>query len=198
MPSSISLGNIVADALGEGRPRVQLQLKRIRAARMISFKGYGRAAAPMASLDAARLIIAVAGALFASDALEALTRFKDLPGTSPKASGRSLEAFLAERIELARSGLDPTFDGPLGARLFNPAGEAALKLIWTGAADAASAAVVRWFRNDGKTDAATFSDVSWSRPILDEGRFAAATGGSSLIRSATVPTAALYRIAAAL
>ncbi|MBR0999307.1 MULTISPECIES: hypothetical protein [Bradyrhizobium] len=200
MISSIALGNVVADALGEGRPRVQLQLKRIRAADHISFKGYGRGAAAMGSLDAARLMIAVAGALFATDALEALLRFKDLPGTSPKGNGRVLEGFLKERIDAVRSGQDASFFGSAMARPFNPAGEAALKLIWTGppGKNGPSAAVVRWFRNDGKSDAATFSNVASSRPILDEGRFAAATGGGELVRSATVPTRALHTIAAAL
>ncbi|GAB9241379.1 hypothetical protein [Bradyrhizobium diazoefficiens] len=199
MPTSIDLGNIVADALGEGRPRVQLQLKRIRAADLISFKGYGRGAARMESLDAARLIIAVAGSLFATDALEALIRFKDLLGTSPKGSGRVLDAFLAERINVIRAGSDPALSD-LPGRHRNPAGEAALKLIWAGpdGTASASAAVVRWFRNDGKTDAATFaSDPSWGL-VLDEGRFVAASGHGRLVRSAVVPTGALQKIARSL
>lgn len=50
----------------------------IRAAGESSFKGYGRAAAAMIALDAARLFIAAAGSTFAKDSLDVLKGFAKL------------------------------------------------------------------------------------------------------------------------
>jgi hypothetical protein len=75
MVTSRQLADVVGDALGIARESAQLHLKTIRAEGQISFKGYGRAAAEMSPLDAARLVIAVAGSTFAKDSADVLKRF---------------------------------------------------------------------------------------------------------------------------
>src|SRR6476620_4120523 len=45
---------------------------------MISFKGYGRGAALMTTLDAARLVLAVAGSSFVKDSVDTLEGFREL------------------------------------------------------------------------------------------------------------------------
>src|SRR5664280_2756428 len=100
--TSTELSNIVADALCVTRESAYLHLKTIRKHGMISFKGYGRGAAAMTPLDAAHLVIAVAGSTFAKDSMASLTRFCDLLSDKdrrrPRGSRRKLENFLAERI----------------------------------------------------------------------------------------------------
>jgi hypothetical protein len=97
--TSIGLADVIADAVGIARESAQLHQKTIRAAGQITFKGYGRAAASMAPLDASRLLIAVAGSTFAKDSLKVLRRFASLkPVSDPR--DRPLEEFLAYRIEL--------------------------------------------------------------------------------------------------
>lgn len=98
MVTSIALADVVADALGISRESGQLHLKTIRAAGEISFKGYGRAAAEMTPLDAARLLIAAAGSTFAKDSMDVLKRFAKLKPVRPRSSGHTLEEFLAVRI----------------------------------------------------------------------------------------------------
>jgi hypothetical protein len=76
--SSLQLADIVGDALGIPRQSAQLHLKTIRAARQISFKGFGQSAAAMTPLDASRLLIAAAGSYFAKDSARVLERFGKL------------------------------------------------------------------------------------------------------------------------
>jgi hypothetical protein len=96
--TSIELADVVADALGIARESAQLHLKTIRAAGQISFKGYGRAAADMTSLDAARLVIAAVGSTFAKDSMEVLKRFAHLGPAGTKKPLITLERFLSDRI----------------------------------------------------------------------------------------------------
>jgi hypothetical protein len=68
------------------------------AAGEITFKGYGRGAAAMTPLDAARLLIAVTGSTFAKDAMTVLANFVKLTSLKARARQTTLGVFLGERI----------------------------------------------------------------------------------------------------
>jgi hypothetical protein len=85
-------------------------LRNIRRAGLISFKGRGRGAAAMTTLDAARLLITAAGSHFVKDSLETIEEFGSLQpvGAGKPARGNttgdfklrfSLEEYLAETIQ---------------------------------------------------------------------------------------------------
>ncbi|MDX3965541.1 MAG: hypothetical protein QHD01_02940 [Bradyrhizobium sp.] len=89
----------MGEALGLPRETAQLHLKTIRAAKQITFKGFGRSAAAMTERDAARLVIAAAGSYFAKDSAVALKRFGGLrPITKRTRLGAMLEECLAKCI----------------------------------------------------------------------------------------------------
>ncbi|MBR1133298.1 hypothetical protein [Bradyrhizobium iriomotense] len=101
MVTSRELADIVGDALGIARESAQLHLKTIRAAGEISFKGYGRAAAKMTPLDAARLVIAALGSTFAKDSVNVLKRFAKLkPIGGRSRSTHELESLLMRYIAI--------------------------------------------------------------------------------------------------
>jgi hypothetical protein len=97
--TSIQLADIVGDAVGISRESAQLHLKIIRAAGHISFKGYGRSAADMTSLDAARLLIASTASTFAKDSTEMLERFAHLKPLGRKSINLTLESALEKRLD---------------------------------------------------------------------------------------------------
>jgi hypothetical protein len=99
MVTSRQLADVVGDALGIARPSAQLHLKTIRADGQILFEGYGRAAAEMSALDAARLVIAVAGSTFAKDSANVLRRFGHLKVPGSGSSAETLELCLKNRID---------------------------------------------------------------------------------------------------
>jgi len=198
--TSMRLADAVAAALDEAPDRVRLQLKTLRPAGGITFKGYGRGAAEMTAADASRLVIAVAGSLVAKHAAEALAAFRDLKPLGPKGRGLTLEHFLSEHVDvLAKGGaarssyvLVPAYD---------LAAEEALKLIWFAGQSQTSlprAAVVRWFRPDGKSDAAAFASEPMPFPLATESRLARRYPRGGLLRSAVVTARALKEIADAL
>ena len=76
-----------------------------------------------------------------------------------------------------------------------------MKLIWFAGRSTASlprAAVVRWFRLDGKSDAAAFAPQPLSFPLATESRLARLFPQGGLLRSAVVTARALKDIADAL
>ena len=99
MVTSRQLADVVGDALGIAWESAQLHLKTIRAEGQISFKRYGRAAAEMSPLDAARLVIAVAGSTFAKDSADVLKRFANLKPLGSGSSAETLEVCLEKRID---------------------------------------------------------------------------------------------------
>lgn len=99
MVTSRALAEIIGEALQIPAETAQLHLKVVREAGLISFKGYGRSAANMTSLDAARLVLAVSGSRFAKDSAEVLKCFAKLKPMRRPNSGVILEDFLARRIE---------------------------------------------------------------------------------------------------
>lgn len=111
MVTSLQLGDIVGEALGLPRGTAQLHLKTIRAAKEITFKGFGRSAAAMTAGDAARLVIAAAGSYFAKDSTIVLKRFGKLrPITKRIRLGETLEECLAERIGELPMDLPPAME----------------------------------------------------------------------------------------
>jgi hypothetical protein len=197
--TSMGLADAVATALDEEPDRVRLRLKTIRAAGGITFKGYGRGAAEMTADDASRLVIAVAGSLAAKHAAEALAAFRDLKPLGPKGRGLTLEHFLSEHIDvIAKGGARSSYvPGPA----YDLAAEEALKLIWFAGRSQTSlprAAVVRWFRPDGKSDAAAFASEPMPFPLATESRLARRFPRGGLLRSAVVTARALKDIADAL
>jgi hypothetical protein len=72
------------------------------AAGEITFKGYGRGAAAMTPLDAARLLIAVTGSTFAKDAMTVLANFAKLTSLKARARQTTLESFLANASRRCR------------------------------------------------------------------------------------------------
>jgi hypothetical protein len=203
--TSTELSNAVADALGVSRESAYLHLKTIRKHDKISFKGYGRGAAAMTPLDAARLIIAVAGSTFAKDSMATLNRFcgllSDKDRRSRSGSRRTLEAFLGER--LLRITTDYQNPGHLayGLPRYNLAAHAALKLIWVAGENTdpfPCFAIVRWFRKDGGSDAMTFSPTGQSAVMLDEALLARSFEKVGLIWARVVTARALEKIAVSL
>lgn len=112
MVTSLQLADIVGDALGFPRETAQLHLKTIRAAKEITFKGFGRSAAAMTAGDAARLVIATAGSYFAKDSAAVLKRFGRLrPITKRTRLDETLEECLAECIADLPMELPPELEG---------------------------------------------------------------------------------------
>jgi hypothetical protein len=198
----MGLADAVATALDEEPDRVRLRLKTIRAAGGITFKGYGRGAAEMTAADASRLVIAVAGSLAAKHAAEALAAFRDLKPLGPKGRGLTLEHFLSEHIEgLVRGSGLSGHSSNVPYRAYDLAAEEALKLIWFAGRSRDSlpcAAVVRWFRPDGKSDAAAFASQPMPFPLATESRLARLFPRGGLLRSAVVTARAMKDIADAL
>ncbi|MEW6766919.1 MAG: hypothetical protein AB1342_02710 [Pseudomonadota bacterium] len=201
--TSMRLADAVAAALDEEPDRVRLQLKTIRAVGGITFTGYGRGAAEMTADDASRLVIAVAGSLAAKHAAEALAAFRDLKPLGPKGRGLTLERFLSGHIDdLAKGVVPPSHSGNVPYRVYDLAAEEALKLIWfAGRSPRISlprAAVVRWFRTDGKSDAAAFASEPMPFPLVTESRLARRYPRGGLLRSVVVTARALKDVADAL
>jgi len=101
----------MAAALGIPFETMREHLRKIRRAGRISFKGHGRGAAVMTTIDAAGLLIAAAGSSFVKDSVETLDGFRNL---QPIGSGKpmrgsvtqdlqpqvALENYLAETLQL--------------------------------------------------------------------------------------------------
>lgn len=168
--TSRNLADVVGDALGITRASAQLHLKTIRVDGQISFKGYGRGAADMTSLDAARLVISVAGSTFAKDSAQVLERFAGLTPVGTKRSQIKLEDFLSERIaELPMPVMPELRDRSVGRsfgsrrlaqtalQLYEPIGEKVDK--------APRYAVVRWLEREGHSKRRIFGSAGhWRNP----------------------------------
>lgn len=205
MASSIELASAVATALHLQDETVQLYLKSIRAAGAISFKGYGRSAADMTPLDAARLLTVVVGNGVARNAAAFLEDFAHLKPLSAKLPGKKLEEFLADRI--ATEWCVDQFPArgaqkPWGSAT---AAQAALKLIWVGGnlgTKLPRVAVVRWPRLNGGYGDATFASsslpVRTMTTFVDEGRLAELYPEAGLIQTRTVTLRAVRDVARSL
>src|SRR6202022_3125575 len=101
MATSGELCQSMAAALGIPFETMREHLRNIRRAGMISFKGHGRGAAAMTTLDAARLLIAAAGSPFVKDSVATLEEFGSLqPIGAGKPMRGSVTGDLQPRIAL--------------------------------------------------------------------------------------------------
>lgn len=205
MASSIEMASAVAAAMGLEDETVQLYLKNIRAAGAISFKGYGRSAASMTPLDAARLLIVVAGYGVARNSAAFLEDFAEMGALNQKLNGKNFEQFLADRIgtDWRTFPEQRHFPRRHHKEVFTKAQEA-LKLFWVEGAQGARlprVAVVRWARpRGGGFGVATF--VSRPLPLkatsFDEGRLAEIYPDVGLIQTRTVSLRSVMDISEAL
>jgi hypothetical protein len=203
--SSIEMASAVAAAMGLEDETVQLYLKNIRAAGAISFKGYGRSAASMTPLDAARLLIVVVGYGVARNSAAFLKDFAPMEALNQKLNGKNLEQFLADRIgtDWRTPPLQRGFPARHHKEAFTKAQEA-LKLFWIEGIQGAKlprVAVVRWARpRGGGFGVATF--VSRPLPLkstsFDEGRLAEIYPDVGLIQTRTVSLRSVVDISKAL
>jgi hypothetical protein len=174
MVTSRELADLVGDALGISRASAQLHLKTIRAAGQILFKGYGRAAADMTSLEAARLVLVCAGSTFAKDSMEVLKRFAHLGPAGTKRPLITLEQFLSERIaelpmyeppEQRDRGLGRSFGSrrlaQTALQLYEPIGETT--------EDLPRFAVVRWLEQKGHSKVRIFGPATPRVALGDRG-----------------------------
>jgi hypothetical protein len=194
--TSIELARAAARALHMPESTLRLHMKTLAAADAISFKGYGPSAAQMTSLDAARLLIAVAASYFAKDSAVVLDLFAGLRPLGSKGGKATLEVFLAEMIDGYRTrGL---YLQPVNLGLSNLAAEATLKVMWVGGdlhTKMPRVAVVRWFRPDGRQDSATFASREMAVPFIDEARLARIYADVGIVHARTITARALRDVA---
>lgn len=174
----------VAKALGLSFEHTREHLRNLRRVEgIITFKGYGRGAAMMTTLDAARLLIAAAGSSFAKDSLETLKGFGKLQtvGSGQPFPDRTikelrptvtLEKYLAEMMQrlidlkgqLPVSYQRPPHPEPQ-ARMF------AMTLVSAvGVPDFPRFAFVRFWGGPGRglVGGASFAPPRWRKPFGDE------------------------------
>ena len=137
MATSVEMADKVADALGVGRQSVLHHLRNLGVRKLITHHGWGRHAAGMTPLDAARLTIAVVGSPLVKDSVATVEQFGSLerdwgrrgahlrfaaapvsdsrgdetePADEKERSAARLEDFLALRIDRLRYGYPPRAD----------------------------------------------------------------------------------------
>lgn len=154
----------VAGALGMARETVAIHFRHLREGGMVSQKGRGRGAASMTSLDAARLIIAVAGSFAVKDSVATVAAFGPL--LPPRVSaGLCFEDMLARLIDkLAAWAAEGQLPGLyLGLRgSVAKQGAPAVELVsgvGTDLKNTPKGARLRWHRQTG-VGAATFGELA--------------------------------------
>jgi len=183
----------VADALGFSFETTREHLRNIRRADMITFKGYGRGAALMTTLDAARLVLAAAGSTHAKDSLETLIGFGKLQpvGGGQPLPGRSnrelrpafeLETYLAlmmQRLIDLKGRLPVSYQRPPHpdpqARVF---AMTLVSVAGSNAADFPRFAFVRYWGESvkGLAGGLSFASPGWREPFGESAHSALATG----------------------
>jgi hypothetical protein len=203
MATSVELARAIASAFGLPDKTVLLYLKHIRAKGVITFKGYGRGAAEMTAADAAALIIAVAGGIYAPNAATTYSDFAHLRMLS-KPRSRTLHMQLAYLIDDLREGAEGRLNRPASTGNWahpNVLPEASLKLAWVDGAVGTvppRIAVVRYFTSGGKPTQRTFASESLSRTYYDEARLMAEFSGVRLVTARSVSLAGLEQVVASL
>jgi len=201
MATSVELARAMAPALGLTEKAVLLHLKHARASKAVTFAGHGRSAATMSAIDAARLLIAVAGSPHAADAAASVDRFaglRRLGGRDPSATlDRALEYVINSlRARSMARNISPEteFAGRPDVLV-----EAALKLIWVegdAAGEFPRVAVLRYPRPSGRGSAdETFASQALPRRYYDEARLLSEFAGARMTTTRTVSLNALIDIA---
>jgi hypothetical protein len=212
MATSGELCQSMAAALGIPFETMREHLRKIRRAGRISFKGHGRGAAAMTTLDAASLLIAAAGSSFVKDSVETLDGFRNL---QPIGAGKpmrgsvtgdlqprvALEKYLAETLQwlidereqlpsaYRRPPHDPPPVGSIGLVLMSVVGAPSKKFP--------RLAIVRRFSERG-AGAMTFASPKWPSPVSNATEYALQLQGVGLVQTRDVPAWTLAEIAHAL
>jgi hypothetical protein len=179
---------------------------------MITFKGHGRGAAAMTTLDASRLLITAAGSSFVKDSLEALEGFRRL---QPLGAGKpilgsrikesrphiALEVYLAQMMQrlidqkdqLSNAYRRPPQDPPPSACL----ALTLMSVVSARPSEFPRAAIVRHFPDRG-SGRLSFASPKWSIPVLTAVEYALQLRGVGLIQARHVPAWSLAEIARSL
>jgi hypothetical protein len=172
--------------------------------RVFGTHSYGRSAADMTPLDAARLIVAVLGSTFARESEVTLKKFCKLVPHRANVREATLEEFLAMRI--GRLPFERHFPE---SHKFNPRAwgrsrrltRVALELMWIAGEvglDMSAFAVVRWLRADGGKEAMAFASDRQKPPVFDQYDLAEHYPQARIVQVRTVMTEAMVDIAEAL
>jgi hypothetical protein len=199
----------VATALGIPFETTREHLRNIRRAGMISFKGHGRGAAAMTTLDAARLLIAAAGSSFVKDSIETLDGFGKLKPTrkSPRPRGMkeiTLEGYLADVMQkLIDEGdqLPDAYRRPVGPGVDSRIALRMMSVVSARPSEFPRTASVWRFLNYGITrdfTVVSFSSSDLSSPPRNSTEYAVQLGEAGLIQTRDVPAWVLAEIAHAL
>jgi hypothetical protein len=176
---------------------------------MISFKGHGRGAAAMTTLDAARLLIAAAGSSFVKDSLKTLEGFGKLKLTRkfPRKRGIkeiTLETHLAEALQNLideRDQLPEAYRRPVSAGVDARIALRMISVVSARPDDYPRTASVRRFLNSWAALDFTivrFSSPEFPSPTLNSPDDAVYLGEAGLIQTRDVPAWVLAEIAHAL
>lgn len=195
MVTSLKLAEeVVAAALGLPAQTVVQHLRNLQRQKLISFKGYGRGAAHMKPIDAARLLIASAGSDHVKDSLAVRDGFGELLpiGSSARGAPRiTLEDHVAAWLTELASGAYGDEESRSGGR-----GGVGLSLISLASNPGKHprVAIARW----GRPGAIAFATPGWAIPLSSSEDFVATITDSVLIREKHVPIGAMRRIAGSL
>jgi hypothetical protein len=212
MATSGELCLVTAEALGISFETTREHLRHIRRAGMISFKGHGRGAAAMTTLDASRLLIAAAGSSFVKDSVETLEEFGSLQPLSADKPARggvtadrlpriAFEKYLAEMMQRLideKEQLSSAYRRPPQDPL--PIGTMGLTLISVVSATTKHfprLAIARRFTRTGVA-AVSFASPKWSNPVMNVTEYALKVPGVGLVQTRDVPAWTLAEIAHAL
>lgn len=207
--TSGELCEATAAALGVPFETVKEHLRNIRRAKLITFKGYGRGAAQMTTLDASRLLLAVAGSTFVKDSLETLRELKKLRPIGEIKTERGypvdrrpetdLDVYVAkmmqrlidERHQLASAYRRPPQNPPAVA----PFAMTLMSVVSGRPADFPRAAIVRFMHRSGGVSAASFASPNWRTPEIDAAEYALSLRNVGLVQARHVPAWTVAEIA---
>ncbi|MET4149082.1 MULTISPECIES: hypothetical protein [unclassified Bradyrhizobium] len=197
MLTSHRLAEMLAGVLGLPPETVRQHLRNLQAAErsLISAKGRGRGAAAMTPLDAARLLLAAAGADFVKDSVAALDAFGDLHPIGRRDPGGATALVSQLAALLTRLATETDEGPPPGERPSN----LGLSLISVASVDPARyprVAILRWGRTG--SGAVSFATAGWEQPVISVADYAARMQHAGLIRERHVTRFAMERIARAL
>jgi hypothetical protein len=202
MGTSVDLARAVAAAFGLPEKAVLLVLRHIRTTGAITFKGHGKGAATMTALDAAGLIIAVAGSPYAANAAVTYEKFAGLTLLDPHSTTTLVEYLTLVIDDLAGMSWRKPSDMRESFATPTVLAEACLKLTWVDGAlgdDRPRIAVVRRL-NPGTAGqrAKTFASEPLPNRYYDEARLMAEFQGLRLTTTRSVSLRALEQVARAL
>ena len=212
MATSGELCVATAKALGISFEATREHLRHIRRAGMISFKGHGRGAATMTTLDASRLLIAAAGSSFVKDSVETLEEFGSLQSLAAdkpvrgsavveRPSRVAFEKYLAEMIQRLideKDQLPSAYRRPLkDAKLIGCIALSLVSVVSASSKHFPRLAIVRRFTTTG-VGAVSFASPKWSTPVMNVTEYALQFPGVGLVQTRDVPAWTLAEIAHAL